>query len=278
MNFPSPIHDYINYRIYLRDFLAYHKRQKSPHFTQKQILSKLGVASTGFLSNVMAGRKNLTAEHIQRLKQAMRLDMEEAQYFEIMVYFTQARTPEEKDEWYSRLSLLQKIRLKQLDPKHLTLFAMEEMVFLFELLQIRPGKYTPAELAKVLDPPSTVERVKEALVNLENMGLVIHDEQKGYSTTEAAITSGDELRSLHLTAFQKKCMILSTRALYEISSTERDLSVLTLGLSKDGFRMVQQEIRHFRKRLARISMQDTDQRKVYQMNFQLFPVTKEVRK
>lgn len=242
------------------------------------IHATLGVASSGFLSNLMAGRKNLTPDQVQKMVRALELDREEGQYFELMVYFTQARTPEEKDEWYRRLSLLQKVSLKQLDSKHLTLFAMEEMVFLFELLQVKPANWKPSELAKVLEPVTSVERVKEALANLEKLGFIVQDENGIWRTTESAVTSGDELRSIHLTSFQKTCLELSKRSLYEVPSSHRDLSVLTLGLSEDGFRMVQSEIRHFRKRLASISIQDTNQSKVYQVNFQLFPVSKELRK
>jgi uncharacterized protein (TIGR02147 family) len=69
-------------------------------------------------------------------------------------------------------------------------------------------------------------------------------------------------------------MDLGKRALRTVPSAERDISVLTMTLSPDAFRMVKSEIQAFRKRIAKIAVDDANPDRVFQMNMQLFPVSR----
>ena len=84
------VFDYQNYRLFLSDFLSY-KKQHEKGFSQRDILRKMGVSSTGFLSNVLSGRNNLTTTQVATLSKVLKLKKAEAAYFEAMVLFTQAK-------------------------------------------------------------------------------------------------------------------------------------------------------------------------------------------
>jgi uncharacterized protein (TIGR02147 family) len=117
------IFEYVNYRHYLKDFLSEAKRKKLPEYAHKVILDHLGTSSTGFLSNVIAGRKNLTSFQISRMAQALTLNKTEEAYFDAMVHFTQAKAIDEKNEYFNRMVVVQKLKMKVLDKKKMTLFS-----------------------------------------------------------------------------------------------------------------------------------------------------------
>ncbi len=270
------IYQYVNFRHFLRDFLAEHKRRKTNGFTQKMILHRMGISSTGFLSNVIAGRKNLTPIQIVRLSQVLQFKKNEAAYFESMVHFTQAKDVKQKDEFFNRLVNLQKLQMKVLDKKKMSLFSKPYYVFIRELLDcmnVHENDDTQ-RVAKMLQPPVSAAQAREALEYLMELGLVEKDHDGIYRQVDNAISSGDEVRSLHLAKFQLETMDLAKRALEKIPASQRDISVLTMSVSRETFIQIKSEIQHFRKRIAKIAVEGKEPDQVYQMNLAFFPVTK----
>jgi len=54
----------------------------------------------------------------------------------------------------------------------------------------------------------------------------------------------------------------------------RNMSGATLGISKEGYKRVCEEINVFRTRLLQIAKDDQNADAVYQLNFQLFPISR----
>jgi uncharacterized protein (TIGR02147 family) len=74
--------------------------------------------------------------------------------------------------------------------------------------------------------------------------------------------------------FQKKCLELASRSIEKHTRDIRDISTLTVGISSSGFDQIRQEIAAFRRRLVEIVKADNPSDRVYQINFQMFPVSK----
>jgi uncharacterized protein (TIGR02147 family) len=270
------IYEYTNYRVFLKDFLAEKKRSKRPEFSHKVILDRMGISSTGFLSNVISGRKNLTPIQISRLCRILKLNKIEESYFEAMVHFTQAKAIDEKGEYFDRMIFVQKANLKVLDRKKMTLFSKWYYVFIREALNYIHYKDDPASLARMLDPPVKPSEAQEAISFLEQLELIVRDSGGFCKQADPAITSGDEARSLDLARFQLTTMDLAKRALQKIPPEDRDISVLTMTLSPDSFRLIKSELQSIRKKFAKIAIDDTNSDRVYQLNMQFFPVTRKL--
>jgi|WetSurMetagenome_2_1015567.scaffolds.fasta_scaffold00046_48 uncharacterized protein (TIGR02147 family) len=269
------LYDYVNYRLYLQDFLAEHKKDAEPDYSHKMILAKMGISSTGFLSNVIAGRKNLTPIQIIKLVKILHMNKAESAYFEAMVYFTQAKLIDEKNEYFNRLVTLQKVNLKVLDKKKMSVFSKWYYVVVRELLYFyRYNGGDPSGLGHKVEPTIRRSEAIQAIRYLEELGLITRNADGYYRQVENAVTSGDEVKSLHLTNFQLATMELAKRAIQKIPAAERDVSVLTMTLSRDTFQMVKSELQHIRKRIAKIAVDEDKPDRVYQLNMQFFPVTK----
>ncbi len=269
------LYDYANFRLFLRDVFAWHRRNKNPLFLQRSIMEKLGVASTGFLSNVLAGRKNLTPAQIRRTCELLGLGESEALFFDAMVHYGQAKVGEEKSEWFDRMTRLQTVRLRPLDSEKMSLFSRPEMVFLFEWLTFSEFDGDFEKLGQRFDPPFSAKEVQSALKALQNMGLLVLDRKGVLRTCDNAITSGQDVQSQDLVRFHQRTMALARRSLSKVTQKERDLSVLTLGLSEDGFIQVKNELANFRRRLVALALQETSPSRLFQLNFHVFPVTRE---
>jgi uncharacterized protein (TIGR02147 family) len=270
------IYEYTNYRVFLKDFLAEKKKDKRPEFSQKVILDRMGISSTGFLSNVISGRKNLTPIQITRLCRILKLNKIEESYFEAMVHFTQAKAIDEKGEYLDRMVFVQKANLKVLDKKKMTVFSKWYYVAVREALNYLRYKDDPGSLARLLDPPIKPSEAQEAISFLEQLDLIARDADGFYRQADPAISSGDEARSLDLARFELTTMDLAKRALQKIPSEDRDISVLTMTLSPDSFRLIKSELQSIRKKFAKIAIDDNNPDRVYQLNMQFFPVTKKL--
>ncbi len=269
------VFEYLEYRRYLAELLKWQKNRKTG-LTPKRIHAELGVRSTGFLSNVLASRKNLTASQARRMGDILGLDRAQAEYFELLVHYDQSSTLEEKSDFLARVTRLQKIRMDLLSPQEMALFSKWQFVFILELLSIK-SQGTERELGELFDPALPVPEVHDALTCLQGMGLVEQTAKDSWRRTREALTTGDETRNIDLLRFQLTTMEMAKQALHSVPAPERDISVLTFSLSPEGFALAKAEVQQFRKRLASIAMKDAAQNRVYQFNIQLFPVTREVK-
>jgi uncharacterized protein (TIGR02147 family) len=68
-------------------------------------------------------------------------------------------------------------------------------------------------------------------------------------------------------------MELAQEALYSVPKTHRDISTLTLSISKQGLQRMKEKIKEFRRELLEIAKADEHADRVYQLNLQLFPLS-----
>jgi len=60
--------------------------------------------------------------------------------------------------------------------------------------------------------------------------------------------------------------------------SERDMSGLTLGLTRNAYERIRKEIADFRRRIVAIATEDEETEQVYRMNLQLFPLSERLEK
>jgi uncharacterized protein (TIGR02147 family) len=67
---------------------------------------------------------------------------------------------------------------------------------------------------------------------------------------------------------------LAQKALHNVPSIDREIASLTVKISSDGFSELKKRLQEFREELLQIVQHDQNVEKVYQINFQMFPVSK----
>lgn len=265
------IYDYTDYRIFLRDYCHYYK-QLDAKYSQRYFALKLGVKSSGFLSEVINGKRNLSRTNVAQFCRILKLSDTEQQYFENLVTFNQARSQSEKEHWLNRLMVSQNSNLSSLRRdiyeyfSHWYVSAIRELLFFYTF----DGNYK--QLASTLTPQIKPSQAKEALDLLLRLGLVRTGEDGRLVQAEAVISTGDEVHSTEVAKFQMQMLELARQALDRMPANRRDISTLTLSVSQQGFEKIRAIIQRTRKEILSAAVDDTNEDRVVQLNIQLFPL------
>jgi uncharacterized protein (TIGR02147 family) len=266
------IYNYFNYREYLHDFFV-EQKQFQDKLTHRVILKKMGITSTGFLANVISGKKNMNLEMIKKLGKIINLASKEQRYLVRLVLYTQSKSLEEKKKYLDQLLAMRKSDLTYISDTQFSIFSKWYYVYIRDLLCFYNFKNDYEALAAMLDPPVSPDEAKDAIKDLEKMGFIEKDEKGFYRPLEKIISSGDETHSVQLANFQLTTMDLAKRSLKKHPAEKRDISFVTLTLSSETFLKVKSEVQAFRKKLLLTAKDESSPDRIYQCNIQLFPVT-----
>ena len=269
----KPVMEYQNFRLYVRDF--YTERKIRSGFTWRDFAKAAGYSSPVFLKLVCDGKANLSDVGIERVANAMGLVGTDLQYFRALVNFNQEKDSSKKKEVFKELRAIAK-------ENEMTLVGEDQYDYyeswinpvLRELVPQVP-EATPAQVADMLAFDTQAAEVKKALKLLEKVGLLNKNADGSFEQSSKAITTGNiEVTSLSVREMHRQMGELAVRSLDEVPVNERDISGLTLGISESAYSRITKEIEDFRRRVASIVLQETEEDRVYRLNVQLFPLTK----
>lgn len=270
------IYAFTDYREYLRKMMDQLKTE-NPHFSFRYFNRLAGISSSGFLQNVLEGRRNLAGEGIRKIIRGLKLEFDEGHYFETLVNFNQAETHEERDQFFQELMRYRGARHAQpLTEAQYNLFSRWYYVAILEAVRIRSRSPKNAEwLALRLRPVVKKSQVEQAVKDLSALGLLTVDESGVIERTEAMLSTPDIVQSVALANFHSQMNHLAARALVEQENQDREFSSLTVCLSDTGFEAAKAELRRFRKKLHTLLEEDSRaaRTQVAQVNLQIFKLT-----
>ena len=264
--------EYTGYRQYIADYYA-DKKAKST-FTWQMFAEKAGFSSPVYLKYVSEGRFNLSEEAALRVAAAMSLVEYERDYFCEMVRFDHAKTDDEKKVFFNKmLAIADAHKVKVIEADSYRFFEDWKNPVLRELAPSMPGA-KPLALARACRPEITAAEVTESLSFLVKANLLQKDKDGNYVQTEKSVTTGPmkatpvAVRSLH-----RQMGEFALDAIEGVSQDERHFSGLTLGITRQAYEKIVQEIAECRKRIIAIAREDEVTEEVYRLNMQFFPMT-----
>lgn len=272
---PIPsVFDYLDYRAFLRDYYTEQKAH-GRRFSFRAFSRRADVRSPNYLKLVMDGERNLTPAMAGRFAQACGLDDEASAYFVNLVAFNQAGTVRERNAHYQALTAHSDYRkAHRLDLAHAAYHATWYLPAIRELVATEGFREDAGWIAAKLIPPIRKSDAQQALNTLVQLGLLVRDDEGRLRQAEPAVSTGPEVRALHIANYHRSMMQRAAEAIDEVPPSERDISSLTLSLSGDGLRRFKARIQRFREELAALSLAEDDPQQVIQINFQLFPLSK----
>jgi uncharacterized protein (TIGR02147 family) len=270
------IFDYTDYRLYLRTYFD-ERKKKDPSFSHRWLARRLELATSNFIMLVMQGKRNITNQLCFKLSDALKHTKKEAEYFENMVGFNQARTGREKDLYFSRMMALRKnLKVDKIAEWQYEYYSGWYHPVIRELVASPLYSGDPAALAKILVPSITPQQARQSVVLLEKLGM-IERRGKQYVQTSPLLTTGPEVNSLAVANFHQNMGRLAIEALDRIPREERNISSSTIFITRETFDIIRKRIEDVRKELLGLADAGQQGERVYQLNFQLFPVSKPIR-
>ena len=264
---------YTNYHQYIADYYA-EKKAKSA-FTWQTFTRAAGFSSPVFLKYVSEGRSNLGEETARQVANAMGLVGYEQDYFVEMVKFGHAKTDEEKKSIFNRMLAIADIhKVRVVEGESFRFFEDWKNPVLRELAPAMPGA-KPLAMAHACRPEVSAAEVSETLNFLVKANLLQKDKDGNYTQTDKIVTSGPmNFAPLALRGLQHQMGEIALGAIENVPQDERHFSGLTLGITREAYKKIVQEIADFQKRVIAIATSESATDEVYRLNVQLFPMTK----
>lgn len=269
----TPIIEYQNYRKYILDY--YNHQKRCCVFSWREFAKLSGFTNPVYLKQVCDGKYNLSKKAVDRVGAAMGLAGFELTYFKTLVEFAHAKTDSDKKRAFVDLQAIAKIhKVKVLGGDAFTYFESWKNPVLRELAPAMPGA-KPLAIAKACRPEITAAEVSETLNFLVKTGLLTKDKEGCYHQTEKSISMGSmDAAPVAARIMQREMGAFAMMALDALPLSERNMSGLTLGLTKKAYEKIVAELAEFRKRVVAIATEDDGMENVYRMNFHLFPLTR----
>ena len=266
------IFGYTDFRKYLGDYYQARK-QADKRFSHRFIQEKVGASSAGWFADVIKGRTNIPGAHVMKLSKLMQHKTSETDYFEAMVLFGQSATLEERTRYFHKMVAFKEVRADMVGMDRLEFYSKWYHGAIREILFFHPFRGDYAELARKLSPPIRQAEARESVALLERLGMVEPNAIGGYKSIDAVLKKDSSFPSVVMANFLKNNMELAIEALDRYSKEERDVSALTVSLSDTAFAQVKEDIRALRKKILSMTEVDVAPNKVYQCNFQFFPLS-----
>lgn len=279
MTRPPSVYDYLDYRRFLSDLMSFKKKQGGKKYSYRFLARACGFASPNFIKLVIEGQRNLTNESLAKIALGFGLSPTEREFFENLVFMNQSETHAEKDYYYQKMMAAKAYtKIHKIHKACYEYFSKWYYPAIREMAVFNDGGYSAAEIADRLTPRITPKEAEKALTLLTELGLIAKDAQGKWRQVDNTITTGPEVQSLTIANFHKEMLKLAAESIDRFSSAERDITGLTISINSQKISLIKELIAGLRKELLTLACQDELADQVIQINFQVFPLSKPVKR
>lgn len=266
------IYSYYDYHKYLNDFYT-EKKSSFPMFSYRYISQKVGV-DHALIVKIFQGTRHISSKSIPLFASLLGLSRRKSEYFELLVMYGKAKTNNEIKHYFEKLLSFSGIEGHRVESDKYEFYQKWYYTTVREILHLHPFKDDYEWLANMVEPAITPTEAKKAVHLLERLSFIKRNEAGYFELTTRFITTGLEWRSIAIRSFQKEVMNLAIQAVDRIPKEERDISTVTLTLDDSCFEIVRDRVAALQKELVEISSTCEDVNRVYQVNLQVFPISK----
>lgn len=268
------IYRYYDYQKFLNDFYQ-EKKSASPFFSYRFISRKVGI-DHALVVKIFQGKRHISSKSIPAFAGLLELSRRQAEYFELLVLYGKAKTDREIKHYFEKLLGYTGVISKKVEADQYEFYQKWYYTAVREIIHLHSFTGDFVNLAKMVEPSITPAEAKRSVRLLERLGFIRKNEQGIYQQTAHFITTGEEWKSIAIRSFQKEAMLLAVKALDVIPKEERDISTVTITIDEDKFDLLRERIRAFQQELVDISAGCQNVSRVYQVNLQVFPMSKKV--
>lgn len=269
----KPVTEYMDYREYIRD---YYTERKAFGFSWNAFASSAGFSSPVFLQYVCEAKKNLSEKTASQVASAMGLVGYEVDFFELLVAYGNAKDDKSKKAVLERISVFAEThRVRVTGADEYEFFKSWKNSVVREIAPALPGathkqlsiasrrRIPTAEIAKILD-------------FLLQSGYLEVDENGCYHQVNRSLKMSGEQNTIRKSVardLQRQMTELALDALEKEPAENRNMTGVTLGITRDKYAQIVQELAECRHRIVAIAASDDATEEVYRLNMQLFPLT-----
>lgn len=268
----NPIFSYLEYRDYLKDHFEFEKSRKS-FYSYRYISSKTGIDASYYVK-VLNKQRHIGKTKLSPLTNFLQLQGRELKYFNTLVEFNRTRNSKTTKELFGKLTNIKNSIGERIDDY--SYFSEWYIIPTRELLGIFNFKDNYKELANQFHPPIKESEAKTAIKVLKELEMLECDSDGFLRPIDAILTAGSQWRSIAVKKFQKKMITNAEKAIDIFPKDERDISSVTISTSKKSMKLISERISQMRQEILEMITSEDEVDGVYQINLQVFPLTKKV--
>lgn len=269
------IFTYLDYREFLRDYYESRKAEKS--FFSYRLFGRLVDMDASLLAKVLIKERHIATDRIPHFVQSCALADREAEYFENLVHFGKSKSDSQGRVYFEKLLSLQTTHSRKLEAAQYSYYTKWYYSAIRSLLEFYEFRHDYAALGNQLTPPISAKEAKEAVKLLESLKLIHKDETDRYHMSDKALTTGRLWHSLAVRAFQEETLRMAGESFERHDASKRDFSTITLNIAPEDLSELRERLSEFRSSIIQLVNGKSRPSVVYQMNFQLFPLSTEVK-
>lgn len=267
--------EFINYR----DFLSKHFEKiqdRTPKFSYRVFALQAGFTSPNFIQQVIAGTRKLNIENTQKMIQLLNLKSEHSEYFTWLVNFEHARKHDEKNHWYSLILSKRKVIAEgNIELKQMKYFSKWYHPVVRELICHPNFKGDLLWLSSKIWPRITQLQIDASIKLLLELEMIEPKYRApGYILTESQIRTSTQIPNSVVANFHRSMIKLGADSIESFKSEERDIRAVVASLDQKSFEKLKLKTEKFWAEVMELSNESEASEKVYEMNMQLFPLTK----
>jgi uncharacterized protein (TIGR02147 family) len=285
MQMPA-LSQYMDYRKYLSDFYAFKREQTKGDlrpYSYQMFSAAANIKSPQYLRLIIEGKRNLSLDMVAKFAKALSLQKEQAEELKALVNYTQATDPAERNRYLKDLMekrVSQQIKSGQIDSATWEKVPGWVTWILYAMVDQKGVSFDPAQLKALLGEKATQEQIQESLQKLLESGELIRDADTGaIKKARPLMENVDNVPVALVKKLQAELLYLGMESLFQDDPTDREFGTLTLSLTKSEFEEIKFKLRQMRKQMTKdnaIARSQGSGDRIYQLNIQLFPVTKKV--
>lgn len=263
--------EYDSYRSFLRDYLQ-EERKRRPGFSQRSFALKLGWKSTGAMSLILSGSRNMGEAPLQALPAALGLAGRPASFLIALVRHNQADDLEGREKTLQELKRLRKSgRFARTSSKQFPYWEEWHHVVVRELAVHLPWNGDYAKLGAAVVPAISAEKARRSVERLCSIGLLQKRPDGGYEQSDPVVSAEGAPGAL-LREFKREMVLRGLVAMDDLPPARRHFSTSTISMSRESFKRMCKRIDELRAEFLE-SASEEEPEIVFQANFQIFPIS-----
>lgn len=275
---------YTDFREYLRDFYEYKrtltKKDLRP-YSYATFAAAADIKSPNYLKLIIDGERNLSSEMTKKFARAMGMSKDEAEEFQALVDYGQATEPLERNRFLKNLADIRvRHQLKSGEIKAETWEKVPSWVVwvLYAMADQKGIAFDDVEqLSALIRRKIKTEDLRRSLDKLLEDGELVRGEDGQISRGRELMSGSESVPVALVRKLQAELIYLGLESLFQDAAQEREFGAMTASLTEAEFEQLKFELRQFRKRWTKdiyVARKTTKGDRVFQLNIQLFPVTK----
>ncbi|MAZ50022.1 MAG: hypothetical protein CME65_15780 [Halobacteriovoraceae bacterium] len=251
-------------------------KARNPGYSLRAWAKSLGMKSHGPLHAILKKQRKIPKNLIIPLIKTLKLDKEEAKYFELLVDLSRAKKPEEIDFYKDKLAKLSPVPLREIHDLEAYKYLTDPIHFtVAEMTQLKEFNDSPAWMKKSLRVNQNMRELEVIIERLRNLGIVQRKKKNHYEKPLQHLYTKLEVTSEVVQNYHKFCSELAIDQVSKQDISEKEFNALCFNIKKKDLPQIKEQIRDFINRLVEENEAPAHEGdETYQLNVQFFSLTK----